>query len=112
MQEEARKLSRTELRMPVSPMLRWRGLSGEHDGCIKDVTLEGCFINTLGPAEVGELITFTAALPTDELVELRGRIVRQQYKPMGFGLRFEELTEPERTYLNRLIADGGGEKVG
>ena len=105
MLEETRRLPRTELRMPISPMLRWRGRSGEHDGCIKDVTIEGCFLNTLGAAEVGEVITFTAALPTDELVELRGRVIRQQHRPMGFGLRFEELMEQERSYLNRLIAD-------
>lgn len=109
MMEESRRLPRTELHKPVSPMLRWRGRTGEHDACIKDVTLEGCFLNTLGAAELDEIISFNAALATDELIELRGRVVHHHQRPVGFGLKFEDLTDKEQAYLNRLIADAGAD---
>ena len=86
-------------------MLRWRGESGEHDACIKDVTLEGCFLNTQGEAKIGETVTFKTSLPNDDIVEMRGRVVHHQAKPVGFGIRFEEVTEPQRMYLKLLIAD-------
>lgn len=86
-------------------MLRWRGDSGEYDACIKDVTLEGCFLNTQGKAEIGEVITFNTSLPNDDIVELRGRVVHHQERPVGFGVMFEGLTDLQRTYLKLLIAD-------
>lgn len=105
MAEETRRLPRIELYKPISPMLRWRGESGEHDACIKDVTLEGCFLNTLGKAKIGEIVTFKTSLPNDDIIEMRGRVVHYQAKPMGFGIRFEEVTDPQRMYLKLLIAD-------
>jgi hypothetical protein len=96
---------RKQLHSPISPMLRWRGKSGEHDACISNVSLEGCFLNTQGKAEIGELISFKAYLPTDELIELRGRVVHRQERPVGFGLRFEGLSATEQNFLKLLMAD-------
>ena len=104
MAEETRRLQRIELFKPISPMLRWRGESGEHDACIKDVTLDGCFLNTQGRAEVGEIITFQTSLPNDDIVELRGRVVHHQARPVGFGVRFEQVSDLQRTYLKLLIS--------
>lgn len=86
-------------------MLRWRGKTGEHDACISNVSLEGCFLNTLGEAEIGDLVSFKAHLPTDELIELRGKVVHRQERPVGFGLRFEGLSSIEQMFLKLLIAD-------
>jgi hypothetical protein len=86
-------------------MLRWKGKSGEHDACISNVSLEGCFLNTRGQAEVGDVITFTAHLPTDELIELRGKVVHRQARPVGFGVRFDGLSAAEQMFLKLLIAD-------
>ena len=96
---------RKQLHSPVSPMLRWSGKSGEHDACISNVSLEGCFLNTQGKAEIGELVSFKAHLPTDELIELRGKVVHKQERPIGFGLRFEELSPTEQMFIKLLIAD-------
>jgi hypothetical protein len=86
-------------------MLRWKGRTGEHDACISNVSLEGCFLNTQGEVEVGDLVSFKANLPTDELIELRGKVVHRQARPIGFGLRFEGLSNTEQTFLKLLIAD-------
>jgi PilZ domain len=86
-------------------MLRWQGRAGEYDACISNVSLEGCFLNTQGEAEIGDLISFKAHLPTDELIELRGKVVHRQARPIGFGLRFEGLSSTEQMFLKLLIAD-------
>jgi hypothetical protein len=86
-------------------MLRWKGKTGEHDACISNVSLEGCFLNTMGEAEIGDRVSFKAHLPTDELIELRGEVVHRQARPIGFGLRFEGLSATEQMFLKLLIAD-------
>jgi hypothetical protein len=106
MTDKSQRMSiRKQLNSPISPMLRWKGESGEHDACISNVSLEGCFLNTQGKAEVGEMVSFKAYLPTDELIELRGRVVHRQQRPVGFGLRFEGLSTVEQMFLKLLIAD-------
>lgn len=111
MTEELRRVAeRRNLRPPFQQMLRWQGISGEHDATIHDVSMSGCFLNTRGDAEVGELISFSTALPTGELVQLRGIVVHKQHpKLYGFGLKFEELTEKERMFLKLLMADANHE---
>jgi hypothetical protein len=96
---------RKQLYSPVSPMLRWKGRFGEFDACISNVSLEGCFLNTQGEAEIGELISFKVNLPTDEVTEMRGRVVHRQERPVGFGLRFEGLSTAEQMFLKLLMAD-------
>src|ERR1051325_3571332 len=99
MTDTTRRISiRKQLQSPISPMLRWIGKSGEHDACISNVSLEGCFLNTQGEAEIGDVVSFMAHLPTDELVELRGRVVHRQERPGGFGLRFEQLSPSEQIF--------------
>ena|SRR5437868_4746811 len=105
MKTATRQSERKQLHAPISPLLRWRGPYGEHDGCISNVSIEGCFLNTTGAAEVGEVISFKASLPSDELVELRGVVVHRQERPVGFGVRFDTFTDDEHNYLKLLMAD-------
>jgi hypothetical protein len=100
-----RRSERKALHAPISPLLRWNGSSGEYDGCISNVSVEGCFLNTTGAAEVGESISFNASLPSDELIEMRGTVVHRQERPAGFGVRFDTLTDRELNYLKLLMAD-------
>ena len=87
-------------------MLRWQGRSGEHDATIHDISLQGCFLNTRGDVEIGELVSFATALPTGELIHLTGTVVHKQHpKLYGFGLKFAALSDQEYLYLKRLIAD-------
>jgi len=106
MTDKSQRMSvRKQLYSPISPMLRWKGKFGEFDACISNVSLEGCFLNTQGNAEIGELVSFNVNLPTDEVIELRGRVVHRQDRPVGFGLRFEGLSSAEQMFLKLLMAD-------
>ena len=107
MTEEIRRTSeRKNLHPPYQQMLRWTGQSGDYDGTMHDVSMQGCFLNTRGTAEIGESISFTTVLPTGDPVTLIGQVVHKHHpKLYGFGVKFADLSDKERMYLKLLIAD-------
>ena len=48
---------RTSERVPVNLTTRWRGATGSHDGRVEDLSVAGCFVNTKGAVDVGEIVT-------------------------------------------------------
>jgi len=106
MQDKLRRQSRRhDLHAPHAPLLRWTGQSGEHDGCISEISLNGCFLNTRGEAVVGEIITFRTALPTGQKVELHAEAVHHDKRLVGYGLRFIYTTPEEKMFVAQLIAE-------
>jgi len=106
MEDKLRRQSRRhDLRAPHAPLLRWKGQSGEHDGCITEISLNGCFLNTRGEATVGEVITFRTQLPTGQKVTLHAEAVHRDKKLVGYGLRFVYTTPEERMFVAQLIAE-------
>jgi hypothetical protein len=100
-----RQSRRHNLHAPHAPLLRWKGKTGEHDGCITEISLNGCFLNTRGEATVGEMINFRTQLPSGEKVELHAEAVHHDKKLLGYGLRFVYTTPEERTFVAQLIAE-------
>jgi hypothetical protein len=99
MNEERRTDERVALNIPA----RWDGLSGEIEARIEDLSLGGCFVNTRGLVNPGELITLEIKLPSGEWLPLRGEVT--SYQPaIGFGLVFPFLTSDEESELRILLA--------
>jgi hypothetical protein len=99
MTDERRAHERVALNLPV----RWAGLSGGLGARIEDVSLGGCFVNTLGVVNLGELITLEIELPSGKWLPLRGQVI--SYQPaIGFGLVFSFLTGEEKYELRQLLA--------
>ena len=67
MSEERRTDERATLNIPV----RWDGLSGGVGARLEDVSLGGCFVNTRGVVNLGELITLEIKLPSGEWLPAR-----------------------------------------
>ncbi len=102
---EQRHNKRYELQTPFSPLLRWKGRTGEHDGCISDIGMGGCFLNTPGEAAVGEIITFRTRVQNGPLVELRGEVTHHQKRLTGFGVRFVYQSIEERMLVSLLVVE-------
>jgi hypothetical protein len=98
MNDERRTDERTALNMPV----RWSGLSGQFEARIKNLSLGGCFVDTPGPVNPGELITLEIQLPSGEWLPLRGEVTSYQAS-IGFGLVFPFLTGDEEYELRILL---------
>ena len=93
---------RTDERLSINLSARWDGGSGGHEARIEDVSLGGCFVNTAGRVDLGEIVVVEIKLPSGEWLQLRGEVVSYQ-DGIGFGVVFPFLTEDEEQALRELI---------
>lgn len=90
-------------RVSTNMAAKWRGLAGEHEGRIEDLSFGGCFVNTTGRVDVGEIVGVEGKLPSGEWLRLRGEVTSYQMG-IGFGIVFKTLSEDEKQALRDLIA--------
>jgi hypothetical protein len=93
---------RSDERILLSLDVRWESLSGKHTARVSDISLSGCYIESLGQVTVGERISFEIHLPTGRWMPLRGEVV-YHLPGLGFGVRFARLTTMERNLLAHVI---------
>ena len=94
---------RSSQRKRVLLEAKWESMSRTHEARVDDVSLGGCFVNTLGRVELGEEVNLQIQLPSGEWLALRGRVAT--YQPgVGFGVSFTSLAERETAELKELIA--------
>jgi hypothetical protein len=98
MNEDRRDDERVVTNMPA----RWDGLSGAHEARIEDLSMGGCFINSPGRVEIGEIVVLEMKMPSGEWLQLRGEVTSYQLG-IGFGLLFSFLTDDEEYALRQLV---------
>ncbi len=98
MTDERRQEERVQINLPV----RWNGQSGTHEARIEDLSFGGCFVNTSGRVDAGEIIVLEIKLPSGEWLPLRGEVASYQ-DGIGFGLLFTFLTDDEEYALREVI---------
>lgn len=94
---------REEERVPVSLEVFWEGGSGRHQARISDISLGGCYLDTIGTAAPGEIIGLSIKLPDGELLNLRGEVA-YHLQNLGFSVCFTYLTDEEQYRLSQLIS--------
>ena len=94
---------RSNERVATNLVARWGGLAGDHEGRVEDLSLGGCFVNTTGRVDVGEIVGVEIRLPSEEWLQLRGEVASYQIG-IGFGLLFSFLTEDEEQSLREFIS--------
>ncbi len=98
MTENRRNDERVSTNLPA----KWGGLTGDHEARIEDLSMGGCFVNTIGRVDVGEVVGVEIKLPSGEWLPLRGEVTSYQVG-IGFGLLFSFLTEDEEEVLRELV---------
>jgi len=93
---------RTEKRWDVCLDAVWNGKSGNYTARVTDLSEGGCYVDTMGEAQVNEVITFKLQLPDGDWLELSGEVAHQT-PPLGFGLRFVNLTDEQHEKLLSLL---------
>ena len=93
---------REEERVPVSLEVRWEGDSGRHTARVSDISMGGCYLDTLGPAAPGEIVSLNIKMPSGEWLALRGEVAFH-HPNLGFSVCFTFLTEEEQHQLAQLI---------
>lgn len=89
-------------RWDVSLDAIWDGKSGNYTARITDLSDGGCYVDSLGGVTMGELVYLKLKLPGDEWLELKGEVVHHT-PPVGFGLRFLDLSEEQLETLRSFI---------
>ena len=93
---------RTEKRWEVSLDAVWDGKSGNYSARVTDLSEGGCYVDTLGEAQVGEILSLKIQMPNSEWIELSGEVAHQT-PPLGFGMRFENLSDEQIDKLRSVI---------
>lgn len=94
----------------VSLDVVWHGRAGKYDARVSEISLEGCFIDSMGQEVLGETIDFKMHLPAGPWVTLRGLVTYQEY-PIGFELRFTDLTAENKRLIAQVVAAHGGRQA-
>jgi hypothetical protein len=92
---------RSDDRVSLKLSAKWDGISGSHQGRIEDLSLGGCFVNTKGRVDVGEVVSLALKLPSGEWLPLRGEVASYR-AGIGFGVLFSFLTYEEEQSLREL----------
>jgi Tfp pilus assembly protein PilZ len=103
MSDKTRDNRRTDERLAINLSARWDGGAGAQEARIEDVSLGGCFVNTQGRVDLGDLIVVEIKLPSEEWLQLRGEVVSCQ-DGIGFGVVFSFLTDDEEQALRELLS--------
>lgn len=91
--------------IPVEALLE--SVSGKREARISDLSLGGCFIDSIASVQAGEKLNIRLRLSEDDWLELRGEIA-YALPGFGFGIRFLDLSESETLSLEELILAKGG----
>ena len=93
---------RTDERVSINLPAKWDGLAGRHEARIEDLSLGGCFVNTTGRVDPGDVVSLEIKLPSGEWLPLRGEVVSYQ-QGIGFGVLFSFLTDEEEQALREIV---------
>jgi len=97
------KNRRSDERVPTNLQVKWNGVNGTHDGRVEDLSLGGCFVNTAGRVDQGEIVVLEIELRPGKWLELRGEVTSYQVG-VGFGLLFSFLTGDEEEALRDFLS--------
>jgi PilZ domain-containing protein len=89
-------------RAPVLLEVLWESAAGKHEARTSDISLGGCFIDTIGQATVGETISFRLRLPSGEWIEMQGA-VRWELPGSGFGIKFKDLSDESQKQVAAFV---------
>jgi hypothetical protein len=76
--------------------------SGRREVRISDVGQGGCYIETITPVQPGETVSFDIVLAEDERMNFSGEVA-YIFPGNGFGVKFTDLTDPRRAFIDQLI---------
>ena len=98
MNQERRHIRRVPLLVDVA----WQGATGKYEARTSDISVGGCFIDTIGQVNVGQIIEFKIRLPAGDWLDVQGTVV-YEYPGMGFGVSFTQISDSDRRRLEWLV---------
>ena len=81
--------------------------SGNREARVSDLSLGGCFVDTIQTVDEGETIKLELKLHSGLWLKLSGEIVYSM-PGIGFGIRFDHLSEEQKAMIEETIELHGG----
>ena len=96
------KEKRTEPRFDVCLTARWQGCVTNRDVRISDLSLGGCYLDTVAEVMVGETLFLKILMANGEWFELKSVVAH--YTPrLGFGVCFVNLNERQKDQIRSFL---------
>jgi hypothetical protein len=89
-------------RFRVNINAEWKGLGSRNPGVINDISTKGCFVACSGEIENGNKIEVFLVLKNGVKLPFSGEVVNNVFE-IGFGLKFLDLKEEQKGFLQRLV---------
>lgn len=70
-----------------------------------DVSPGGCYINSAGRVNIDEQIGVETILLSQAPLQLEGSVAHREW-PLGFGLRFANLTDEKAFLISQVVEEG------
>ena len=70
-----------------------------------DVSPGGCYINSAGRVSLDEQIRVGTILLSQAHLHLEGSVAHREW-PLGFGLRFANLTDEKASLISQVVGEG------
>ena len=96
---------RAHRRVPTQLTVLWEGLLTNNRALMTDVSPGGCYINSAGRVGLDEQIMLETVLLSHSHLHLEGSVAHREW-PLGFGLRFANLTDEKESLISQVIGEG------
>lgn len=93
---------RKNTRVPVRLEVEWGHLPSRCPDVTSDLSLGGCYVESLNSVKVGQVLNLSLSLPSKKTLRFRGE-VRYHQPTIGFGVKFLQLSPFEQATLEALI---------
>lgn len=80
--------------------------SGKRSARISDISMGGCYIDTIAQVPIGETLTINVAASNGESMQFTGNVA-YLLEGMGFGMEFTDLSDQHRDFLSRIVNSTG-----
>jgi hypothetical protein len=96
---------RAHHRVPTKLTVLWEGLLPNNYALMTDVSPGGCYINSVGGVNIDEHIRVDTILVSQAHLHLEGSVAHREW-PLGFGLRFANLTDEKAALISQVVEEG------
>jgi hypothetical protein len=96
---------RAHQRVPTKLTVLWEGLLTNNYALITEVSRGGCYINSAGRVSLDEHIRVDTILVSQAHLHLEGSVAHREW-PLGFGLRFANLTNEKAALISQAVGEG------
>ena len=96
---------RAHHRVPTQLIVLWEGFLTNNYALMTDVSPGGCYINSAGRVSLDEQISVDTIILSQTHLHLEGSVAHREW-PLGFGLRFANLTGEKASLISQAVGEG------